>query len=83
MSERTPEERAVEESIRTAIQTANPGTIVTGWVIVVQTTVPDDTDSSAYVYTGAVGQSIALTLGPLDMGTQYHTRRIGDAGETP
>jgi len=83
MSERTPEERAVEESITAAIQTANPGTIVTGWVIVAQGTVPDDTDASAYVYDVAPGQSIALTLGLLDMGTQYHTRRIGDAGETP
>ena len=40
MSDRTAEERAVEESITAAIQTANPGTIVTGWVVVVQTTVP-------------------------------------------
>ena len=52
-------------------------------MIVVQGTVPDDTDASAYVYDVAPGQSIALTLGLLDMGTQYHTRRIGDAGETP
>lgn len=79
MSDRTPEERAVEESITAAIQTANPGTVVTGWVVVVQGTVPDDTDASAYAHDVAPGQSIALTLGLLDMGTHYHTARIGDA----
>lgn len=69
--------RAVHDAISEAARAANPGTIVTGFVIVIEGT--DGTDTSAFIHDCAEGQSLATTLGLLDIGRRHHLARIGDA----
>lgn len=70
-------ERDVEEAIRAAIAETNPGWMVTGYVIVVEST--DGQDRTALTYDAAPGQGVAQTLGLLDLGKRHHLTRIGDA----
>lgn len=81
MNELTPTERAVGDAITAAIQAENPGSIVTGWALVAEATIPDDLDATGFVYNSAEGQSVAHTLGLLTIGQNYHLQRLGDAGE--
>lgn len=81
MSEQTAEERAVSDAIDAAVKEASPGSIVTGWVLVVEAAVPDDLDATAFVYQAAEGQGTATTIGLLRIGTRYHETRIGDADD--
>lgn len=71
--------RMVHDAISEAVRAANPGSIVTGFVIVIEGT--DGTDSTAFVHDCAEGQSIAHTLGLLEVGRRYHLTRIGDAND--
>jgi hypothetical protein len=67
----------IDDAITAAIQEANPGSIVTGYVLVIAATVPD-ADATAFVYEAADGQNVATTLGLLDIGRRHHLNRIGD-----
>lgn len=80
MSGMSPEEVAVDEAIRTAVQTQSPGSLVIGWTLVVASAV-DDRDATAFSYVVSEGQNIAMTLGLLHMATMHHEGRIGDARE--
>ena len=72
--------QAVEDAITAAVQAENPGAIVTGYALVIEATVPDDVDSTAFIYDAAPGQSVATTVGLLDLGHRHHLGRIGDGG---
>ncbi|KZM34543.1 hypothetical protein [Oerskovia enterophila] len=71
------EGRAVEDALVAAVLASNPGAIVTGFVIVVEVATAEDPDCTAFVHDAAPGQSVAQSLGLLDVGLQYHRRRIG------
>lgn len=67
----------IEDAITAAIQGDNPGSIVTGYALVVAATVPGK-DSTAFVYDAAPGQNVAHTIGLLRVGQRHHLARIGD-----
>lgn len=79
MTEPADPARMVHDAISEAVRTANPGTIVTGFVLVVEGT--DGTDSSAFIHDCAEGQSVAHTLGLLEVARRFHRTRIGDAND--
>ena len=67
----------VEDAIRAAVAAENPGSIVTGWVVIAAATVPGD-DATAYAYTRSDGP-IHSTLGLVEMARRHFASRIGDA----
>lgn len=69
----------VHDAIADAVRDANPGSIVTGYVLVIEAT--DGAETSAFVHDAAEGQSVTTTLGLLDVGQLYHRSRIGDGAE--
>lgn len=73
--------QGVEDAIRAAVEEDNPGAIVTGYVIVIEATTPEDADYTAFVHAAAAGQSVAHTLGLLEIGRQRHMGRVGDLDE--
>lgn len=66
----------VHDAICDAVQDANPGAIVTAYVIVIETT--DGSDTTGFVHDAADGQAVAHTVGLLDIGRRFHLGRIGD-----
>lgn len=70
-----PGER-VHDAIAEAVREENPGYIVTAYVLVIEMT--NGEDFTAFVHDAAEGQALAHTLGLLDVGREFHRRRIGD-----
>lgn len=71
--------RRVHDAITEAVQEANPGSIVTGYVLVVEAL--DENAGSAFVYDAAEGQPISTSIGLLELGRQFHLARVGDYPE--
>jgi len=69
--------RRVHDAITDAVRDANPGAIVTGYVLVIEAT--DGTDATSFVHDAAEGQSVSTSIGLLDLGRRHHLSRIGDS----
>jgi len=70
---------AVEDAIIASVQETTPGAIVTGFVVVVEMAIPEHPDSTAFAHDAAPGQSVAHSIGLLDIGLLQHRSRLGDS----
>ena len=74
-------EDAVDDAIRAVMADQNPGSIVTGWALVISSVDPRWAGSTVYAYPTAQDQPIHTTIGLLAMGDNAHRREIGNGDD--